>query len=61
MGIGRDRDDPGVGHGDLWIERGELEVLLVLLRAIVAASEREDQGIIALQLAEPPRDIGVIG
>jgi hypothetical protein len=35
MVVGRDRGDPGVGDGDLRIERGELEVLLVLLRAVV--------------------------
>ena len=51
--VGRDRGDLGVGHGDLRIERGELQVLLVLLRAVVAAREREDQRIVALQLAEP--------
>ena len=44
--------DRSIGNGDLRIERGELEVLLVLLRAVVAAREREDQGIVALQLAE---------
>src|SRR3954465_13821397 len=33
--VGRDRGDLGVAHGDLRIERGELEVLLVLLRAVV--------------------------
>ena len=52
MLVGRDRGDLRVGDGDLRIERGELEVLLVLLRAVVAAREREDQGIVALQLAE---------
>src|SRR3954467_9095353 len=61
MGVGRDRRHLRVGDGHLWIERGELEVLLVLLRAEVAAREREDQGIVALQLAEPSRDIRVIG
>ena len=53
MGVGRDRDDLRVGHRDLRVESGELQVLLVLLRAVVAAREREDQGIVALQLAEP--------
>jgi hypothetical protein len=33
----------------------------VLLRAVVAAREREDQGIVALQLAEPPGDTRVVG
>ena len=36
-------------------------MLLVLLRAVVAAREREDQGIVALQLAEPSWDALVIG
>ena len=59
--VGRDRDDLGVGHGDLRVERGELEVLLVLLRAVVAAREREDQRVVALELAEPPGDVRVVG
>src|SRR5215207_9983550 len=44
MLVGGDRGDLGVGHGELGIEGGELEVLLVLLRAVVAAREREDGG-----------------
>jgi hypothetical protein len=59
--VGRDRGDLGVGHGDLRIVRGELEVLLVLLRAVVPAREREDQGIVALDLAEPAGDVLVVG
>jgi hypothetical protein len=51
--VGRDGGDSGVGDGDLGMERGELEMLLVLLRAVVTAREREDQRIVALQLAEP--------
>jgi hypothetical protein len=50
--VGRDRRHLGVGDGDLRIERGEFEMLLVLLRAVVAARQREDQRIVALQLAE---------
>src|SRR3954452_21646618 len=61
MLVGADRDDLGVGDGDLRIVGGELVVLLVLLGAVVAAREREDQGIVALQLAEPARDVLVIG
>ena len=61
VGVGRDRDDLGVGDRDLGVEGGELEVLLVLLRAVVAASEREDQRILALQLAELAGDVGVVG
>ena len=52
MVVGGDRDDLGVRHGDLRIERGELQMLLVLLWTVVAAREREDQRIVALQLAE---------
>ena len=36
-------------------------MLLVLLRAVVAACEREDQRVVALQLAEPSLLLGVIG
>src|SRR3954449_1730204 len=61
MGVGGDRGDLRVGHGNLGIEGGELEVLLVLLRAVVAAREREDQRIVALELAEPARRSRVIG
>ena len=41
--VGRDRDDLGVGDGDLRIVRSELQVLLVLLRTVVAPRQREDQ------------------
>src|SRR5690349_7043732 len=61
MGRRCDRDELGVGHRDLWIERGELEVLLVLLRAEHAPREREDHGIVALQVAELPRDALLVG
>src|SRR5215207_431828 len=61
MVVGGDRGDLGIGHGDLGIEGGELEVLLVLLWAVVAAREREDEGVVALKLAEPPRDLRMIG
>ena len=59
--VGRDRGDLRVAHGDLRIEGRELEVLLVLLRAVVAAREREDQRVVALDLAEPPRDAVLVG
>ena len=61
MVVGRDRSDLGVRHGDLGVERGELQMLLVLLRAVVAPREREDQRVVALQLAEPARRVRVIG
>src|SRR5829696_5208859 len=50
--VGGDRDDLGVRHRDLRLECRQLQVLLVLLRAVVAAGEREDQRVPALQLAE---------
>jgi hypothetical protein len=43
-----DRGHLGVGHGDFGIEGGELQVLLMLLRAVMAARERQDQGIVPL-------------
>src|SRR5215210_5391695 len=61
MDVGGDRGHLGVGHGELGIERGELEMLLVLPRAVVAMREREDQRIVALQLAETPEGPRVIG
>ena len=36
-------------------------MLLVLLRAVVAAREREDQRVLALQLAQLARRVRVIG
>src|SRR5271168_363965 len=61
MGVGRDRGNPRVGHCDLGVVGGELEVLLVLLGAVVPAREREDQGVLALDLAELSRNVLVIG
>jgi hypothetical protein len=49
--VGGDRDNLSVRHGDLRVERGELHVQLVLLWAVMATSEREDQRIVALQLS----------
>jgi hypothetical protein len=46
--VGGDRGDLSVRHRDLRVERGEFQMLLVLLWAIVAAREREDQRIVAL-------------
>src|SRR5262249_3692868 len=56
--------DPGhlcVCHGDLWVVCGELAVLLVLLRTVVATREREDHRVLALDLAQLTRRVGVIG
>jgi hypothetical protein len=58
--VGRDRRDLCVRHGDLRLERGQLQVLLVLLRAVVAAGEGEDQRIPALDLAETAHGAGVV-
>jgi hypothetical protein len=48
--VGRDGGDLGVGDRDLRVERGQLEMLLVLLRAVVAARKSEDQRVVALDL-----------
>ncbi len=61
MVVGRDRDDLGVGHGDLRMERCELEMLLMLLRAVVAAREGEDHRVVALDLAELAERLRVVG
>jgi hypothetical protein len=61
MGVGRDRGDLRVRHGDLGVVGGEIQVLLMLLGAVVPAREREDQGVIALDLAELARDVLVVG
>ena len=46
--VGRNRGDLSVRYRDLWIERGEFQMLLVLLWTIVAARKREDERIITL-------------
>jgi hypothetical protein len=55
MVVRRDRGDLGVGDGDLAIGRGQVEVLLMLLRAEVPARECEDERIVPLDLAELSR------
>jgi hypothetical protein len=42
------------------MEGDEVPVLLMLLRAVMASRKSEDQRILALQLAELTRDLGVI-
>jgi hypothetical protein len=59
--VGRDRGDLGVGDGDLRVVRREFQVLLVVFRAVVAAGERQDQRIAALQFAERADGAGVVG
>ena len=61
MIVGGNRDDLSVRHCDPGIERGELQMLLVLLGTEVAPREREDQRVVALQVAEPARRACVIG
>jgi hypothetical protein len=58
--VGRDRDDLRVRHRQLGLERRQLQVLLVLLRAVVPAGEREDHRVVTLELAERARHVGVI-
>jgi len=52
--VGGDRSDLGVLHRDLRVERGQLQGLLVLFRAIVAARKRENKRISALQVWQTP-------
>src|ERR1700687_2734058 len=59
--VGGDRGDLSVRHRDLRVERGEFQMLLMFLRAIVAAREGEDQRIIALEFAEFTQCARVIG
>ena len=59
--VGGDGDDLGVADGHLRIVRRQLEVLLVLLRAVVAPGQGEDQGVVALELTELALRVGVIG
>src|SRR6266567_6646434 len=60
MVVGSDSGDLGVGHRDLRVVGCQLEVLLVLFRAVVAARQGEDQRITALKLAELAHRPGVI-
>src|SRR3954447_20883560 len=59
--VSRDRDDLGVGNRDPRLECRQFEVLLVLLRAVVPARQREDQRVAALDLAERADVAFVIG
>src|SRR5271169_2922006 len=59
--VGGDRGDLRVRHRDPRVERSEFQMLLVLLWAIVATRKRQNQRIIALQLAELARCARVIG
>jgi hypothetical protein len=59
--LGGDRDDLGVGDGDLRVVGGQLQVLLVLFGAVMAAGQGEDQRIAVLQLAERADGAGMVG
>jgi hypothetical protein len=59
--IGGDRCNLRVCHGDLWVKRGKLQMLLVFFRAVMAARERQDEGVITLEVAELARCACVIG
>ena len=59
--VGGNRGNLRVRHSDFRIKRGEVQVLLVFLGAVMAARKRQDQGIIALEFAEPARCACVIG
>src|SRR5437667_2991355 len=60
MVVGRDRRDLRVGHRDLRVERGELQVLLVFLGAVMTSSEGEDHRVLALQLAQLSHGVRVV-
>src|ERR1700722_2037590 len=60
MVVGGDRDDLGVGHRDLRVVGRQLQVLLMLFGAVVAARQGEDQRIAALQFAERTHRAGVV-
>src|SRR5215471_7544338 len=53
--------DLGIRNHDFRIERGKFQMLLVFLWAVVAAREREDQRVVALQFTQPAQTVAVIG
>src|ERR1700686_1930536 len=59
--VGGDRGDLSVRHRDPRVERGEFQMLLVLLWTIVTARQRKDERIIALEFAELPQLPRLIG
>jgi hypothetical protein len=58
--VGRDGDDPGVRDVDLRMKRCQLQMLLMLLRTLVPTGERQDERVVALELAQPPVRAGVV-
>src|SRR5581483_2041114 len=61
MLIGGDGDNLRVRHGDLRIKRGQLQMLLVFFRAVMAARKRQDEGIVTLKFAKAAQCARVIG
>ena len=61
MIVGSDRGYLSVRHRDLRVKSGEFQMLLVLLWAVMAARQREDQRVIALEFAELAQRACVIG
>jgi hypothetical protein len=61
MVVGGDRGYLRISHRDLRIVLGQLQVLPVLFRAVVATREREDHRIPALYLAQRADGAGVVG
>ena len=61
MVVGGDRGDLCVSHRDLRVVLGQLQVLPVLFRAVVATRQREDQRVPALELAQRADGAGVVG
>src|SRR3954467_12478254 len=54
MVVCRNRRDLRVGDRYLWVERREFQMLLVLLGAVVASSERDDHRVFTLHFAQAP-------
>src|ERR1700689_1178542 len=59
--VSGNRDDLRVRDSNLRVERGEFQMLPMLLGAIVAARQSEDERVIALQRAEIAQGARVIG
>jgi len=59
--VGGDGDDLGVGDSDLRVVGGQLQVLLVVLRAEVTAGQQQDHRVDPLQFAQRAPGLGVVG
>src|SRR5271170_2811955 len=60
MIVGGDRGHLGISHRNLRVVGRQLQVLLVLSRAVVAMCQGEDQRVAALKLAERAHRAGVV-